>query len=144
MSGQSATNTDMSVVGGLAAAFARGRRVTRKGYTQLTSKFGPRTFYKGKGCLPTGTHTRKGRGGREMSLLCWETQVISRDARWATILNALPLCLHAGGYVATKERLPVFLVPDLTKVEVRRVWFADGALLSVLGARRAQAQRVPS
>lgn len=60
VSGQSATNADMSVVGGLAAAFARGRRVTRKGYTQLTSKFGPRTFYKGKGCLPTGTHTRKG------------------------------------------------------------------------------------
>ena len=58
-------------------------------------------------------------------------------ARWATMLNVLPFCSHAGGYVATKERLPVFLVPDLTKVEVRRVWFVDRALLWALGAHRS-------
>lgn len=64
-------------------------------------------------------------------------------AQWTTMLNVLPLCSHAGGYVATKERLPVFLVPDLTKVEVSRMLiFTDQALLSVLGAHKTQAQCV--
>ncbi|KAL6779878.1 MRPL41 [Auxenochlorella protothecoides x Auxenochlorella symbiontica] len=50
----------MTVLGGLASLLGRGRRVTRTGFTQLTSKNGPRNFYKGKGCLPTGQHTKKG------------------------------------------------------------------------------------
>jgi large subunit ribosomal protein L41 len=50
----------MSAWSMLASAFARGRRVPRSGYKQLTSKVAPRTFYKGKGCAPTGRHTRKG------------------------------------------------------------------------------------
>ena len=41
-------------------AFTRGRKVPRTGYTVLTSKRGPRDFYKGKGAQPTGKHTRKG------------------------------------------------------------------------------------
>lgn len=41
-------------------AFGRGRKVPRVGYTQLTSKLGPKDYYKGKGAQPTGVHTRKG------------------------------------------------------------------------------------
>lgn len=41
-------------------AFGRGRKVPRIGYTQLTSKRGPKDYYKGKGALATGVHTRKG------------------------------------------------------------------------------------
>lgn len=51
----------MSAWSMLASAFCRGRRVPRTGFKTLTSKIGPRTFYKGKGCAPTGRHTRKGR-----------------------------------------------------------------------------------
>jgi hypothetical protein len=50
----------MSAWSMLASAFCRGRRVPRTGFKQLTSKIGPRNFYKGKGCAPTGRHTRKG------------------------------------------------------------------------------------
>ncbi|KAG7672633.1 hypothetical protein Ndes2526B_g08839 [Nannochloris sp. 'desiccata'] len=50
----------MSAWSMLASAFVRGRRVPRSGYKQLTSKVAPRTYYKGKGCAPTGRHTRKG------------------------------------------------------------------------------------
>ena len=50
------------------------------------------------------------------------------------MLNVLPFCSHAGGYVATKERLPVFLVPDLTKVEVRRVLIYGPSLAVGLGS----------
>lgn len=50
----------MTALGGLASLLGRGRRVTRTGFAQLTSKNGPRNFYKGKGCLPTGQHTKKG------------------------------------------------------------------------------------
>ena len=51
----------MSAWSMLASAFCRGRRVPRTGFKQLTSKIGPRTYYKGKGCAPTGRNTRKGR-----------------------------------------------------------------------------------
>jgi large subunit ribosomal protein L41 len=50
----------MAAWGAIAAAFGRARRVPKAGYKVLTSKLGPRTFYKGKGCAPTGRHTRKG------------------------------------------------------------------------------------
>lgn len=50
----------MSVLGALAAALGRGRRVPRLGFTRLTTKQGPRTYYKGKGAAPTGEHTSKG------------------------------------------------------------------------------------
>ena len=37
-----------------------GRRVPRKGFTQLTSKLGNKNYYKGKGVPSVGHHTRKG------------------------------------------------------------------------------------
>ena len=39
----------------------RGRRIPSKGFTQLTSKTGPKGYYKGKGVPTVGHHTRKGR-----------------------------------------------------------------------------------
>ena len=50
----------MSVLGALAAALGRGRRAPRVGFTRLTTKQGPRGYYKGKGAAPTGKHTSKG------------------------------------------------------------------------------------
>ena len=50
----------MSVLGAFAAALGRSRRVPRKGFTLLTSKQGPKNFYKGKGAASTGKHTSKG------------------------------------------------------------------------------------
>jgi large subunit ribosomal protein L41 len=50
----------MSVLGALAAAMGRGRRVPRVGFVRLTTKQGPRGYYKGKGVAATGTHTSKG------------------------------------------------------------------------------------
>lgn len=50
----------MSVIGALAAALGRSRRVTRVGFTRLTTKQGPRNYYKGKGAPSTGKHDRKG------------------------------------------------------------------------------------
>ncbi|EIE25474.1 hypothetical protein COCSUDRAFT_52881 [Coccomyxa subellipsoidea C-169] len=61
----------------------RGRRVPRKGFTQLTSKLGPKNFYKGKGVPSTGHHTRK------------------------------------GTYVILKDRLPDYVVPDLTGFKLK-------------------------
>lgn len=52
----------MSVLGALAAAMGRARRVPRVGFTRLTTKQGPRTYYKGKGAASTGHHTNKGAG----------------------------------------------------------------------------------
>ena len=53
----------MSVLAGLAAALGRARLVPRVGFMRLTTKQGPRTYYKGKGAAPTGTHTSKGERG---------------------------------------------------------------------------------
>lgn len=50
----------MSLVASVLGGLGRARKVPRSGLWQLTSKRGPRNFYKGKGCLPTGQHTRKG------------------------------------------------------------------------------------
>ena len=36
------------------------RRVPKTGFTALTSKIGPKNFYKGKGVPSVGHHTRKG------------------------------------------------------------------------------------
>ncbi|KAK9823882.1 hypothetical protein WJX72_006162 [[Myrmecia] bisecta] len=66
------------MLGSLLTGLARGRRVPRSGFTALTSKRGPKGFYKGKGAQPTGHHTRK------------------------------------GGYRILKERIPDYVVPDLT------------------------------
>ena len=49
----------------------------------LSSKRGPRTYYKGKNCKPTGFHTRK------------------------------------GGYVLMDEKLPRYVVPDLTDFKLK-------------------------
>ncbi|XP_059631307.1 uncharacterized protein LOC132274144 [Cornus florida] len=49
----------------------------------LTSKRGPRDYYKGKNCRPTGFHTRK------------------------------------GGYVVVQEKLPNYVVPDLTDFKLK-------------------------
>ncbi|KAL2642922.1 hypothetical protein R1flu_010509 [Riccia fluitans] len=60
-----------------------GRAVPRSGYTALTTKRGPKGFYKGKGCKSTGRHTSKGR------------------------------------YILMAEKLPQFVVPDLTGFKLK-------------------------
>jgi hypothetical protein len=60
-----------------------GRAVPKSGIGALTSKRGPRNFYKGKGCKSTGRHTSK------------------------------------GAYVLMEEKLPKYVVPDLTNCKVR-------------------------
>lgn len=46
---------------GILVGFLRGgRAVPKTGISALTSKRGPRNFYKGKGCKSTGRHTSKG------------------------------------------------------------------------------------
>ncbi|XP_074561218.1 uncharacterized protein LOC141830803 [Curcuma longa] len=49
----------------------------------LSSKRGPRDYYKGKNCKPTGFHTRK------------------------------------GGYVLMDEKMPRYVVPDLTDFKLK-------------------------
>lgn len=59
-------------------AMVLGRRAPRSGQKVLSSKRGPRNFYKGKGCMSTGRFTRK------------------------------------GGFKYVEEKLPKYIVPDLT------------------------------
>eukprot|EP00850_Spirogloea_muscicola_P019214 SM000186S04132 [mRNA] locus=s186:266417:266996:+ [translate_table: standard] len=68
---------------GVVAGLLRGRRVSPKGLTALTSKRAGKGFYKGKRCLPTGRHTPR------------------------------------GGYLLVKEKLPVYIVPDLAGCELK-------------------------
>jgi len=96
----------MSAWSALASAFCRGRRVPRTGYKQLTSKLGPRTYYKGKGCAPTGRHTRKGEKQPSNFLKFWNAQtliaVLCRG--WAShCLRACPLT-HLGIFAVTLFR----------------------------------------
>ncbi|XP_057501350.1 uncharacterized protein LOC130785238 [Actinidia eriantha] len=63
-----------------------GRSMRRKRTSSLdilSSKRGPREYYKGKNCKPTGFHTRK------------------------------------GGYVVVPEKLPTYVVPDLTDFKLQ-------------------------
>lgn len=50
----------MSFWGAVLTALGRNRRVPRKGFTLLTTKQGPRGYYKGKGAASTGRHTKQG------------------------------------------------------------------------------------
>lgn len=68
----------MGVLGALAAALGRGRRVPRVGFTRLTSKQGPRGYYKGKGAASTGQHTSKGARGEWAGLYLCSTRVVCR------------------------------------------------------------------
>ncbi|CAM6127842.1 unnamed protein product [Calypogeia fissa] len=68
---------------GILTGLLRGRVVPRKGLTALTTKRGPKGFYKGKGCKSTGRHTSK------------------------------------GGYVLMPEKLPIYVVPDLTDFKLK-------------------------
>ena len=116
----------MSAWSMLASAFCRGRRVPRTGYKQLTSKVGPRTFYKGKGCAPTGRHTKKG----EFAEGCLFAAAVPRRAVLLSpsstaklpVLTVFPSMLfddpYTGGYIVEPEKLPQYIVPDLTGFEV--------------------------
>ncbi|CAL5323795.1 unnamed protein product [Camellia sinensis] len=68
-------NMPLGLILGLGRAM---RRKKTSSLDILSSKRGPRDYYKGKNCKPTGFHTRK------------------------------------GGYVVEKEKLPNYVVPDLT------------------------------
>nr|XP_043636852.1 39S ribosomal protein L41-B, mitochondrial-like [Erigeron canadensis] len=59
------------------------RRKRTSSLNILTSKTGPRDYYKGKNCKPIGFHTRK------------------------------------GGYVVQQEKLPNYVVPDLTDFKLK-------------------------
>ncbi|KAK1384200.1 39S ribosomal protein L41-A, mitochondrial [Heracleum sosnowskyi] len=65
---------------GIGRAF---RRKRASSLDILSSKRGPRDYYKGKNCKPTGFHTRK------------------------------------GGYVVVQEKLPNYVVPDLTDFKLK-------------------------
>ncbi|KAK9735279.1 hypothetical protein RND81_04G195800 [Saponaria officinalis] len=63
-----------------------GRAMRRKRTSSLdilSSKRAPRNYYKGKNCIPTGFHTRK------------------------------------GGYVVVQEKLPNYVVPDLSGFQLK-------------------------
>uniref|UniRef100_A0A0D6R898 Uncharacterized protein n=2 Tax=Araucariaceae TaxID=25664 RepID=A0A0D6R898_ARACU len=69
---------------GILTGLARSMRKKRSSALQiLTSKKGPRGYYKGKNCKSTGFHTRK------------------------------------GGYVLMEEKLPHYVVPDLTGFKLK-------------------------
>ncbi|KAG6504244.1 39S ribosomal protein L41-A, mitochondrial-like [Zingiber officinale] len=59
------------------------RRKRTSSLSILSSKRGPRDYYKGKNCKPTGFHTRK------------------------------------GGYVMMDEKMPRYVVPDLTDFKLK-------------------------
>ncbi|KAL1820608.1 hypothetical protein ACET3Z_015477 [Daucus carota] len=71
----------LGLILGIGRAF---RRKRASSLDILTSKRGPRDYYKGKNCKPTGFHTRK------------------------------------GGYVVVQEKLPNYVVPDLTDFKLGR------------------------
>ena len=81
---------------GILAAFARARRVPRRGFNILNTKRAPRGFYKGKGAQATGHHTKMGR------------------------------------YRILQDKLPKYVVPDLTGFKVRR-WLCAALLCSSEG-----------
>ncbi|THU57209.1 hypothetical protein C4D60_Mb03t01080 [Musa balbisiana] len=70
----------LGLIVGLARAM---RRKRTSSLSILSSKRGPRDYYKGKNCKPTGFHTRK------------------------------------GGYVVMDEKLPLYVVPDLTDFKLK-------------------------
>lgn len=88
----------------------RGRRVPRKGFTQLTSKLGPKGYYRGKGVPSVGHHTRKGEAAENLCM-CGPLLIVG-------LANTLCF-LCAGGYIILKDRLPNYVVPDLTGFTVR-------------------------
>ena len=121
----------MSAWSMLASAFCRGRRVPRSGYKQLTSKVAPRTYYKGKGCAPTGRHTRKGEREKhsafKVELMClWRaTAQVAGPPFFCWQLSEteeglLTLCFFVvGGYIIEPWRLPEYILPDLSGFNVR-------------------------
>lgn len=86
----------MSVLGALAAALGRARRVPRAGFTRLTTKQGPRGYYKGKGAAPTGHHTSKGErehgGAGRRSRLAALVHACSCLRHLPSWLSLLPCC----------------------------------------------------
>ncbi|WOG92226.1 hypothetical protein DCAR_0311489 [Daucus carota subsp. sativus] len=72
----------LGLILGIGRAF---RRKRASSLDILSSKRGPRDYYKGKNCKPTGFHTRK------------------------------------GGYVVVQEKLPNYVVPDLTDFKVNKL-----------------------
>ncbi|XP_017241126.1 uncharacterized protein LOC108213847 [Daucus carota subsp. sativus] len=70
----------LGLILGIGRAF---RRKRASSLDILSSKRGPRDYYKGKNCKPTGFHTRK------------------------------------GGYVVVQEKLPNYVVPDLTDFKLK-------------------------
>ncbi|CAN6444067.1 unnamed protein product [Victoria cruziana] len=70
----------LGILMGISRAMRRKRSST---LDILSSKRGPRDYYKGKNCKPTGFHTRK------------------------------------GGYVVMDEKLPHYVVPDLTDFKLK-------------------------
>jgi hypothetical protein len=63
----------------------RGRRVPRKGFTQLTSKLGPKGYYRGKGVPSVGHHTRKGEAA-DGAVHAWSTAECQSDQHLITFL----------------------------------------------------------
>ena len=94
----------MPSVHSLAGLVGRARRVPRTGYSQLTSK---RSAIKGRGVPSVGRKTTKGAAGAARQMPC-----VQYDDPAA----------GAGAFLLLKERLPNFVVPDLTGFKARGVW----------------------
>ena len=102
-------------------AVGRGRRVPRTGYAQLNSKIGPREYYKGKGAKSTGSHTSKGINSR--ARLLFASAYDEEAAFLRAVGNVGRGCARsAGGYKLQKEKLPQYVVPDLTDFKVGHGW----------------------
>jgi hypothetical protein len=104
-----------------------GRAVPKSGIGALTSKRGPRNFYKGKGCKSTGRHTSKGffLSCSLLFLLCLFLRRFLSDS--ASVFLFCLVCIRfslaryllSGAYVLMEEKLPKYVVPDLTNCKVR-------------------------
>ena len=107
------------MVTGTLALLARGRRVPRTGWAQLTSKIGPKNFYKGKGVPSAGKHTSKGervcQAPRILLLFRRHRALNAGSGAWCKLLRP---GLFAGGYRLLQGKLPNFVVPDLTGFKV--------------------------
>ena len=105
---------------GILTQFLRGgRAVPRTGIKILTSKRGPRNYYKGKGCKSTGRHTSKGIVTRICFRLSLRETVMRLLSNVALMTYVVQRELSgAGGYVLMDEKLPKYIVPDLTNCKV--------------------------
>lgn len=83
------------MLGRVFAAAIRGKRAPSKGFWLISSKRGAKNFYKGKGCAPTGRHTRKGNTSLSISLLNTNRWVHYQSVEEANLHRPFPRTLYS-------------------------------------------------